>query len=41
MSQNRAMPDREGVVAGLRARTAGDDLEIADIVSRQMNAENP
>jgi len=36
MSQNRAMPDREGVVAGLRARTAGEDLEIADIVSQQV-----
>jgi transcriptional regulator len=35
MSQNRAMKDREGVVAGLRKRETGDDLEIARIVSRQ------
>jgi transcriptional regulator len=35
MSQNREMKDREGVVAGLRKRDTGDDLEIARIVSRQ------
>jgi transcriptional regulator len=34
MSQNRAMPDREGVVNGLRGRGLGDDLEMARIVSR-------
>jgi transcriptional regulator len=34
MSQNREMQDREGVVSGLRKRGAGDDLEIAELVSR-------
>ncbi len=32
MSQNRPMHDREGVVAGLRKREAGDDIELADSV---------
>ena len=36
MSQNREMPDREGVVAGLRARAAAEDLEVADAVSHAM-----
>ena len=36
MSQNREMPDRKGVVAGLRARGAGEDIEIADAVTRAM-----
>jgi transcriptional regulator len=40
MSQNRAITDREGVMAGLRARAAGDDLEIADIVAGQLKPEN-
>jgi transcriptional regulator len=35
MSQNREMKDRDGVVGGLRKRGAGDDLEIAEIVSLQ------
>jgi len=30
MSQNREMPDREGVVAGLTARASGEDGECAD-----------
>src|SRR5262249_6865521 len=34
MSQNRELPDRDGVVSGLRQRAAGDDLEIAELVSR-------
>src|SRR5262245_22764789 len=34
MSQNREIRDREGVVEGLGKRAAGDDLEIADLVSR-------
>lgn len=34
MSQNREMPDREGVVAGLTARASGDDLAIAEAVAR-------
>jgi len=33
MSQNREMPDREGVVAGLTARASGEDREIADAVA--------
>ncbi len=36
MSQNREMKDREGVVAGLSRRGAGDDREIAAIVEREM-----
>jgi len=34
MSQNREMPDRQGVVAGLTARASGDDLAIAEAVAR-------
>jgi len=36
MSQNREIKDREGVVQGLNARAASDDLEIADIVARRI-----
>ena len=36
MSQNREVPDRLGVVEGLRTRAAGDDIEIADAVSRKI-----
>jgi predicted FMN-binding regulatory protein PaiB len=36
MSQNREMADREGVVQGLVQRAAGDDLEIAAYVERQI-----
>jgi len=35
MSQNRVEQDWKGVVTGLNARATGDDLEVADIVSRQ------
>jgi transcriptional regulator len=38
MSQNRELPDRDGVVAGLRARGAEGDAEIADRVA--VEAEN-
>jgi transcriptional regulator len=38
MSQNREPQDRERVVAGLRARAAGDDLEIAETVAAKMKA---
>jgi transcriptional regulator len=38
MSQNREMPDRAGVVTGLRERAEGDDLAIADIVSHQIES---
>ena len=34
MSQNREIRDRDGVVSGLRKRGTGDDLEMAEIVSR-------
>jgi len=34
MSQNREIRDREGVVEGLGERAAGNDREIADLVSR-------
>ena len=36
MSQNREMQDREGVVRGLRQRSQGDDLDIADYVAGQI-----
>ncbi len=34
MSQNRSADDRAGVVRGLRARDATDDVELADLVER-------
>ena len=34
MSQNRPAPDREGVVAGLEGRAAGDDHAVADAVRK-------
>jgi transcriptional regulator len=37
MSQNRAPQDQAGVVAGLRARAAGDDVEIAEIIGRGLD----
>jgi transcriptional regulator len=36
MSQNRELADREGVVEGLGRRGEGDDLEIAEIVEREI-----
>lgn len=36
MSQNRDIQDQAGVVEGLCKRANGDDLEIAEIVSRQI-----
>jgi transcriptional regulator len=36
MSQNREMKDQAGIVKGLSARGNGDDLEIAEIVSRHI-----
>jgi transcriptional regulator len=36
MSQNREMPDRAGVVQGLRARVQGDDLAVAEDVARRI-----
>jgi len=40
MSQNREVQDRVGVVKGLSARAAGDDLEMAEIVSRRITQSN-
>ena len=40
MSQNREVQDREGVVKGLSTRAAGDDLEMAEIVSRLNTPSN-
>jgi transcriptional regulator len=39
MSQNREIPDRVGVVEGLRQRHADDDAEIAAYVARQLKPE--
>jgi transcriptional regulator len=41
MSQNRATEDRHGVVNGLTARAAGDDLAIAAAVTRAMGGRGP
>jgi len=40
MSQNRELQDRIGVVRGLSARATGDDLEIAEVVSRWITPSN-
>ena len=40
MSQNRGVQDRVGVVKGLSARAAGDDLEMAEVVSRWITPSN-
>ena len=40
MSQNREMADREGVVKGLRARSEGDDLDIADYVAGHIKSSD-
>jgi transcriptional regulator len=36
MSQNRDMQDRDGVAKGLGQRGDGDDVEMAELVSRYM-----
>jgi transcriptional regulator len=36
MSQNREAQDQQGVVEGLGSRARGDDLEIAEYVSREL-----
>jgi predicted FMN-binding regulatory protein PaiB len=38
MSQNRGAKDREGVGRGLTKRGEGDDLEMAEIVLRDIPA---
>ena len=40
MSQNREVQDRLGVVKGLSARAAGDDLDMAEIVSHRITQSN-
>jgi transcriptional regulator len=35
MSQNRELPDREGVVTGLKARAAEGDAKVADLVAAE------
>jgi transcriptional regulator len=40
MSQNREAKDREGVARGLLARGAGDDLQIADLVSGKITRQD-
>jgi transcriptional regulator len=35
MSQNRELPDRDGVVAGLQARGLQDDAKVADLVATE------
>jgi predicted FMN-binding regulatory protein PaiB len=37
MSQNRDTADRAGTVSGLRARSEGDDHEVADLVEESKN----
>jgi predicted FMN-binding regulatory protein PaiB len=36
MSQNRDMQDRDGVAKGLGQRGDGDDVEMAELISRQI-----
>ena len=40
MSQNREMQDRMGVAKGLNTRATGDDLEMAEIISRGITPSN-
>jgi transcriptional regulator len=35
MSQNREVPDREGVVTGLKQRGAEADAKVADLVASE------
>ena len=37
MSQNRDTADRAGTVSGLRARSEGNDPEVADLVEESKN----
>ena len=41
MSQNRETRDQVGVVEGLSKRNTGDDLEIVEIISRQITPAGP
>jgi transcriptional regulator len=40
MSQNRELTDQLGVTKGLDQRAAGDDLEIADLILRNLETKN-
>jgi transcriptional regulator len=40
MSQNREVQDQMGVVKGLNARGASDDLEMAQFIARQITPSN-
>jgi transcriptional regulator len=35
MSQNRELPDRDGVVSGLQARGSQEDAKVADLVATE------
>jgi predicted FMN-binding regulatory protein PaiB len=40
MSQNRELSDQLGVTKGLGQRAEGDDLEIADLIQRNLKTKN-
>ena len=40
MSQNRELNDQLGVTKGLDQRAEGDDLEIADLIQRNLKTKN-
>ena len=40
MSQNRELNDQFGVTKGLGQRAEGDDLEIADLIQRNLKTKN-
>jgi transcriptional regulator len=40
MSQNRELNDQLGVMEGLGKRAEGDDLEIADLIQRNLETKN-
>jgi transcriptional regulator len=40
MSQNRELNDQLGVAKGLGQRAQGDDLEIADLIQRNLKRKN-
>ena len=40
MSQNRELNDQLGVTKGLGQRAEGDDLEIADLIQRNLKTKN-
>jgi transcriptional regulator len=40
MSQNRELNDQLGVMEGIGKRAEGDDLEIADLIQRNLKTKN-